>query len=72
MEDVKLRKQLTELGNELYRVIFPLLTSYETRGFNAHQRTQAIVEQTQHACEHWINIQRERYDMDVRNEHEPK
>lgn len=43
--------------NELYALIFPVLAKYETRGFNAHQRTQNIAMTAADEMQDWISRQ---------------
>lgn len=63
----KLQKQLIELENDLYAAIFPLLSSYETRGFNAHQRAQTIAHNARLEAEHWIGIQQKQYETETKD-----
>ena len=46
-----------ELSNELYAAICSRLEKYETRGFNAHSRSQTISEMVIESCERWLAIQ---------------
>lgn len=46
-----------ELMNELYKVIFSVISKYETRGFIAHQQTQTIVVKAMAECKEWIEKQ---------------
>lgn len=56
------QKERAELQNKLYEVIYPVLIPYETRGYNAHQRAQNIIEDTTISMQKWINQQREEKD----------
>ncbi len=67
MDGEKLRKQLTEFENEMYAIVFPLLSSYETRGYNAHQRSQTIARNARLECERWIDIQKKSYAQEMKN-----
>lgn len=49
--------ELYLMMNELYGIINSVLAPYEQRGFNAHQRTQHIVEGVAIQCEDWIRLQ---------------
>lgn len=43
-----------EIQNQLYAIICPLLAKYESRGFNSHARTQAIMVEVVERCNEWI------------------
>lgn len=43
-----------QLLNHLYQVIYDAIYKYEAKGFNAHQRAQAISMQALEAVENWV------------------
>lgn len=50
-------KKDNELNNKLYALICPILNKHESRGFNSHARTQAIMEMVCKEMDEWISIQ---------------
>jgi len=53
--DVKDIEDIVRLvGNDVYKVIYEKIYMHEHRGFNAHQRSQAICEQVKIEVRHWL------------------
>lgn len=46
-----------KLKNALYALICPRLESNESRGFNGHARTQAIMDMVIKEMDEWLNLQ---------------
>lgn len=51
------------LGNELYKIIYPMLAQRECRGFNAHSRAQSIMKSVETQIADWIQLQIEHYEV---------
>lgn len=47
-------RERNEIENQVYATVFPVLAKYESRGFNAHQRTQNIAKQVGDQCEEFV------------------
>lgn len=56
-----------QLLNSLYAAIFPILSNYETIGYNAHQRAQNIADSALSLCEEWVIKQNEHQKANVRS-----
>ncbi|GAB1376866.1 hypothetical protein MASR1M48_17180 [Lactococcus petauri] len=52
-------KDDNDLKNKLYALICSKLEPHEARGFNAHSRTQSIMDITVKEMDEWLDIQRE-------------
>lgn len=42
------------VSNKLYAIIMPLLSEYESRGYNSHQRAQTIVADVVDQMDKWV------------------
>lgn len=52
-------EELYDVSNQLYALIFPILSKYETPGYNAHSRAQSITMETAEKMGAWIWQQKE-------------